>query len=184
MRHTSGSKGNPDALQDVTVIRNQEQPRHLLSSPADRADLYFCIAHPQVKKFNADTTSAISSSILDDEDVFMTSLEPVEVVASTTCRKVVFATPLVTEVHETPRLTREEVRMLFYTREERKFFKRLAQMQMMIQENGKESFDDDVDDENNNCYTENTVNFAATSRKVPKGLKVITALPYADECPG
>lgn len=164
MRHTTDK--NDGALQDVTIISiHNKQQRHLLSSPADPTDLYFYIAPPHAEKSTVGTT--ISSSILSDNDVFVTPPS-----SSTSGRKVAFATPLVTQVHEIPRLTRDEVRMLFYTREEQQFFKRLVRMMKMIE--------DTYDGGDNSSDTENIDNFLATSPKVPKGLKVITTIPYND----
>jgi len=163
MRHTADK--DDCALQDVTIISTQnKQQRHLLSSPTDPTELYFYIAPLHAEKISVDTTT--SSSTLSDTDVFVT---PPSLSTSTSVRRVAFATPLVSQVHEIPRLTRDEVRMLFYTREERRFFKRLDRLRKMFVE-------DSFDDGDNSSDTENIDIFLAMSPKVPKGLKVITTI--------
>lgn len=47
--------------------------------------------------------------------------------------RVTFSTPLVTAVHTIPRLTSEQVRILYYSRAERYFFKKQYRLQKMME---------------------------------------------------
>lgn len=68
----------------------------------------------------------------DMHDVPMTSATSCSDDGDGQCRGVTFSSPLVTNVHTIPRLTTELIRVLYYSRAERFFFKKQYRLEKMM----------------------------------------------------
>ena len=129
--------GNANALRDMNNIMAIEHrsPPSSRSSPSATSSL-------EPLDFQTSWSSKLAkydllSVITDiDDDVDSLTLTDTEDdgsdVAMIPEARVTFATPLVSAVHTIPRLTSEQIRILYYSRAERYFFKKQFRLEKMM----------------------------------------------------
>ena len=128
----TASDGNANALRDMNNIMAIEHRSSPSSSNLEPLDFQTSWSSKLAKY---DLLSVITDIDDDIDSLTLTDTEDDgSDVAMIPEARVTFATPLVSAVHTIPRLTSEQIRILYYSRAERYFFKKQYRLERKVLE--------------------------------------------------